>query len=92
MGWPSGHLKNTFRGLIWRVRDADSNHHAIAKSMAWVALFVVINSIGREAKEVIEGWRQHYNTVRPHSSLDYLTPSEFKQQYHSVPNRAVLQE
>jgi len=46
----------------------------------------------REAKVVIEGWRQHYNAVRPHSSLDYLTPNEFKQQYHSVPNRAVLQE
>ena len=24
----------------------------------------------KEAQIVIEGWRQHYNTVRPHSSLD----------------------
>jgi putative transposase len=31
-----------------------------------------------EAKVIIESWRQHYNTVRPHSSLDYLTPKEFK--------------
>ena len=23
-------------------------------------------------------WRRHYNTVRPHSSLGYLTPHEFK--------------
>ena len=30
-----------------------------------------------EAKVVIEAWRQHYNEVRPHSSLGYLTPSEF---------------
>ena len=30
-----------------------------------------------EAKVVIEKWRQHYNEVRPHSSLDYLTPNEF---------------
>ena len=30
-----------------------------------------------EAKVIIEAWRQHYNEVRPHSSLDYLTPSEF---------------
>ncbi|MDP1654800.1 MAG: integrase core domain-containing protein, partial [Hylemonella sp.] len=37
-------------------------------------------------------WRCHYNTVRPHSSLAYLTPHEFKQQYHSIPNPAVLQE
>ncbi len=34
----------------------------------------------REAKVVIEAWRQHYNEVRPHSSLQYLTPMEFKQQ------------
>ena len=30
-----------------------------------------------EAKVVIETWRQHYNEVRPHSSLGYLTPVEF---------------
>jgi putative transposase len=45
-----------------------------------------------EARVVIEAWRRHYNAVRPHSSLAYLTPLEFKQQHHSVPNRAVLQE
>ena len=26
---------------------------------------------------IIESWRQHYNAVRPHSSLGYLTPNEF---------------
>jgi len=30
-----------------------------------------------EAKAIIEIWRLHYNAVRPHSSLDYLTPNEF---------------
>ena len=30
-----------------------------------------------EAKVVIEKWRQHFNSVRPHSSLGYLTPSQF---------------
>jgi len=30
-----------------------------------------------EAKVVIETWRRHYNQVRPHSSLGYLTPAEF---------------
>lgn len=30
-----------------------------------------------EAKAVIENWRRHYNEVRPHSSLGYLTPAEF---------------
>ena len=30
-----------------------------------------------EARQVIEAWRVDYNTVRPHSSLRYLTPEEF---------------
>ena len=30
-----------------------------------------------EAKVVIEAWRQHFNEVRPHSSLDYQTPAAF---------------
>ena len=30
-----------------------------------------------EAKVLIEIWRRHYNEVRPHSSLGYLTPREF---------------
>jgi putative transposase len=31
-----------------------------------------------EAVAIIETWRRHYNAVRPHSSLDYRTPNEFK--------------
>ena len=30
-----------------------------------------------EAKVVIEDWRTHYNSVRPHSSLNYETPEAF---------------
>ncbi len=30
-----------------------------------------------EARVGIEQWRRHYNEVRPHSSLGYLTPMEF---------------
>ena len=45
-----------------------------------------------EAKVVIETWRRHYNAVRPHSSLNYLTPLEFKQQHQLTPNRAVFRE
>ena len=33
-----------------------------------------------EAKVVIESWRRHYNAVRPHSSLGYLTPAAFAAQ------------
>ena len=31
-----------------------------------------------DAKVSIEAWRRHYNDVRPHSSLGYLTPAAFK--------------
>ena len=30
-----------------------------------------------EATVLIETWRQHFNEVRPHSSLGYMTPTEF---------------
>ena len=29
----------------------------------------------KEAKALIESWRHHYNTVRPHSSLGYRPPA-----------------
>lgn len=44
-----------------------------------------------EARVVIETWRRHYNHVRPHSSLQELTPIEFKTHYHSTNPGAVLQ-
>jgi len=43
-----------------------------------------------EARVVIEQWRQHYNAVRPHSSLRYLTPNEFEQQHHPQPQPAIF--
>ena len=46
-----------------------------------------------EAKVIIETWRQHYNAVRPHMSLNYLTPHEFKSQHPSrVHNPAIVQQ
>lgn len=44
-----------------------------------------------EAKVIIEGWRRHYNRVRPHSSLNYLTPHEFKTRGSITTTGAVLQ-
>ena len=49
----------------------------------------------REASIIIEAWRRHYNTERPHMTLNYLTPSQFKLQHRTgdLPQqRAVLQE
>ena len=33
----------------------------------------------KDTQVFIERWRRHYNTVRPHSSLGWLTPAEFRQ-------------
>lgn len=46
----------------------------------------------RETAVIIEAWRCHYNEVRPHSSLNYLTPHEFEQRYLSLPQPAVFQK
>jgi putative transposase len=35
----------------------------------------------REAQLVTESWRRFYNEERPHSSLEYKTPVEFRQDY-----------
>jgi len=54
-----------------------------------------------DARVGIEQWRRHYNEVRPHSSLGYLTPLEFKAtggadrdegRSAAVPARADLEE
>jgi len=44
-----------------------------------------------EAKVIIEIWRRHYNAVRPHQSLDDMTPFEFKARYDSTNEGAVPQ-
>ena len=31
----------------------------------------------RHAREEIGAWRRHYNAVRPHSALGYMSPMEF---------------
>ena len=44
----------------------------------------------REAVVVIEQFRRRYNQVRPHSSLGYRTPFEYKKQLKDTPPVAVL--
>lgn len=50
--------------LNGKIRDEFLNEH-------W---FLSLN----EARELLEEWRNDYNKVRPHSSLKYQTPEEFK--------------
>ena len=60
----------------------------------------------KEAEILIERWREHYNTVRPHSSLGYQLPAPktilprpvglpytpFRSAHQSDPNRQALTE
>ena len=43
----------------------------------------------REAQVIIEKWRKFYNEERPHSSLEYLTPLEFKSKMESNKSLAI---
>lgn len=43
----------------------------------------------KEAQIVIEGWRKFYNEERPHSSLEYLTPLEFKSKTENTKSLAI---
>jgi putative transposase len=43
-----------------------------------------------EARVLIEIWRRHYNDVRPHSSLDYRTPIEFRRYHETTQQGAIL--
>ncbi len=46
-----------------------------------------------EAKVLIERWKRHYNTVRPHGSLGYRAPApEARQPLHFVPAAPPLRE
>lgn len=42
-----------------------------------------------DARVGIEQWRRHYNEVRPHSSLAYRTPAEFKAQQLAISDEGV---
>ena len=45
-----------------------------------------------DAQEKIEFWRKHYNEARPHSALDWRTPSEFARQTGPGPGLSMNQE
>ena len=53
-----------------RIRDECLNEH-------------VFHSI-HHAREILEQWQQHYNQVRPHSTLGYLTQMEYRNQLEEV--------
>ena len=44
-----------------------------------------------DARRKLESWRQDYNTVRPHGSLNDMTPEEFRAGYDAEQMPPALQ-
>ena len=61
-------------GSPWQNAYGESFHSRLRDECLSMEVFASF----AEAKVVIEAWRREYNEERPHSSLDYLTPAEFK--------------
>ncbi len=65
---PGKPVQNAFiESFNGRLRDECLNEH----------IFVNIHN----AQQIIESWRQDYNTNRPHSSLKNMTPEEFSTEF-----------
>jgi transposase InsO family protein len=45
-----------------------------------------------EAQTIIEAWRLHYNTQRPHSSLNYQTPAAFAALHFIQPDLTLISD
>jgi hypothetical protein len=70
---PGKPMQNGFvESFNGRLRDECLNEH----------LFANLN----EARQIIEEWRIDYNTNRPHTSLNGLTPTEFATRPQPGPN------
>ena len=61
-------------GKPWQNGFVESLHGRLRDECLSMEVFAGV----REAKVITETWRQHYNQERPHSSLGYQTPAEFK--------------
>jgi transposase InsO family protein len=58
-------------GSPWENGYCESFNGKLRDELLNGEIFYTLN----EAKIVIEAWRRHYNTVRPHSSLGYRPPA-----------------
>ena len=93
----------TNHGLVTPRADSNSWEGSIdepnLRKLQWICKQLPIApSVYYEAKSartVIEDWRRHYNLDRPHSSLGYLSPFEFKKRLqekdHPLPIQPISQ-
>lgn len=61
MIWILERLREFAKPWFVRVRDAHPYHHAIARSMVWVAVFVLVGKLAGAAKEIAIAWRYGAN-------------------------------
>ena len=64
-------------GSPWQNGFRESFHSRLRDEFLYGTLFTSV----AEARVLAEQFRQEYNTDRPHQSLAYLTPEEFRRQW-----------
>ncbi|WP_245557847.1 integrase core domain-containing protein [Deinococcus apachensis] len=74
-GWPCKQVGTRYidPGKPWQNGVAESFHARLRDELLNVEVF----HSARHAQVLLDGWRNFYNSARPHSSLAYLTPDEF---------------
>jgi len=70
---PGAHMRYIKPGSPWQNGCVESFHDKIRDEFLQMESFATV----AEARVLLENWRMHYNEIRPHSSLGYLTPREF---------------
>jgi putative transposase len=78
--WLAGQKTHTYYidpGSPWQNGFRESFHGRFRDEFLYGTLFANV----AECRVLSEGYRREYNTERPHQSLNYLTPVEFKQQW-----------
>jgi len=64
-------------GSPWQNGFRESFHSRLRDEFLYGTLFVSV----AEAQVLCDAFRREYNEERPHQSLEYLTPAEYKQQW-----------
>ena len=65
-------------GSPWQNTYVESFNEKLLDELLDIEVFTTL----LEAKIMAEDYRAYYNQNRPHSSLGYMTPSEFKKKWH----------
>ena len=61
-------------GSPWEQGHVESFHDKLRDELLNREIFSNLN----EAEVLLEGWRKEYNEYRPHSSLGYMTPADYR--------------